>query len=106
MWRWIGEDTTFIPPSQSRCRSKPPSTYLQEKNELKDWESRARAAYIRRLGPTADQPSIDVDEAHGVVKLYNVNGVLGAYRITARRLRWDEKLPRQLHPKWNHEIGQ
>ena len=54
-------------------------------------EDRARAAYFRRFGSNADTPSVSVDETLGVVELHNVNGVLGAYRITDDGLRWDEK---------------
>jgi hypothetical protein len=59
-------------------------------------EERARVAYFRRVGTSADIPSVSVDESAGVVELHNVNGVLGAYRITDRGLRWDEKLAKQL----------
>ncbi len=45
----------------------------------------------------ADVPSVSVDERAGIVELYNVNGVLGAYRITPDgTLRWDEDLARKL----------
>jgi len=37
-----------------------------------------------------------VDESAGVVELYNVNGILGAYRVTDKGLRWDEKLAKRL----------
>jgi hypothetical protein len=63
---------------------------------MKTIEDRARAAYFRRFGPDADIPSVSVDETEGVVELYNVNGVLGAYRITDDGLRWDERLAKRL----------
>lgn len=63
---------------------------------MRSIEDRARAAYIRRFGSAADMPSIDVDEAAGVVELGNVHGMLGAYRITPSGLRWDEKLAKRL----------
>jgi hypothetical protein len=47
---------------------------------MRSLEDRARAAYFRRFGPEADIPSVSVDERAGIVELYNVNGVLGAYR--------------------------
>ena len=37
-----------------------------------------------------------MDETEGIVELYNVNGVLGAYRIADDRLRWDERLAKRL----------
>ena len=58
---------------------------------MRSLEDRARAAYQRRFGPDADQPSVSVDETAGIVELYNVRGVLGAYRITDRGLRWDQQ---------------
>ncbi len=63
---------------------------------MRSLEDRARVAYFRRFGPDADIPSVSVDETLGVVELYNVNGVLGAYRITDRGLRWDERLAKRL----------
>jgi hypothetical protein len=63
---------------------------------MRSLEDRARKAYFRRFGGDADQPSVSVDETEGVVELYNVNGVLGAYRITDDGLRWDEKLAKRL----------
>ena len=63
---------------------------------MKTIENRARAAYFRRFGPDADIPSVSVDETEGIVELYNVNGVLGAYRIADDRLRWDERLAKRL----------
>jgi hypothetical protein len=63
---------------------------------MKTIEDRTRAAYFRRFGPDADIPSVSVDETEGVVELYNVNGVLGAYRITDDGLRWDERLAKRL----------
>ena len=60
-------------------------------------EDRARAAYFRRFGSDADIPSVSVDETEGVVELSNVNGVLGAYRITPDgTLRWDGELAERL----------
>ena len=58
---------------------------------MRSLEDRARTAYWRRFGPDADIPSVSANETAGVVELYNVNGVLGAYRITDRGLRWDEE---------------
>ncbi len=63
---------------------------------MKRLEDRARIAYFRRFGADADMPSVSVDEMQGVVELSNVNGVLAAYRITKRGLRWDEKLTDRL----------
>jgi hypothetical protein len=64
---------------------------------MRNLEDRARAAYFRRFGADADIPSVSVDEAAGVVKLYNVNGGLGAYRITPDpTLRWDEDLAKRM----------
>jgi hypothetical protein len=64
---------------------------------MRNLEDRARAAYFRRFGPDADVPSVDVDDADGIVELSNVRGVLGAYRITPDgTLRWDEELARTL----------
>ncbi len=63
---------------------------------MKNLEDRARTAYWRRFGADADIPSVSVDETAGVVELYNVNRVLGAYRITDTSLRWDEKLAKRL----------
>jgi hypothetical protein len=63
---------------------------------MRSLEDRARAAYFRRFGPDADQPSVSVDETLGVVELHNVNGVLGAYRVTDKGLRWDERLAKKL----------
>jgi len=45
-------------------------------------------------------PSVKVDKTAGIVDLYNVNGVLGAYRIASDgTLRWDEDLARRLMPR-------
>ena len=63
---------------------------------MRSLEDRARAAYFRRFGPDADQPSVSMDETEGVVELHDVNGVLGAYRITDDGLRWDERLAKRL----------
>ena len=48
------------------------------------------------LGTLADIPSVDVDETEGIVELYNINGALGAYRVTNGGLRWDEDLVRRM----------
>jgi hypothetical protein len=63
---------------------------------MKTLEDRARLAYWRRFGDGAPIPSVDVDETEGIVELYNINGVLGAYRITDGGLRWDEELAKRL----------
>ena len=63
---------------------------------MKTIEDRARMAYFRRFGDGAPIPSVSVDDTEGVVELYNVNGVLGAYRITDTGLRWDEALAKRL----------
>jgi len=63
---------------------------------MKTLEDRARAAYFRRFGDGAPIPSVDVDETGGVVELYNINGVLGAYRITDSGLRWDDEMAKRL----------
>lgn len=63
---------------------------------MRSIEDRARAAYFRRFGSTAEMPSVDVDETKGIVELYNVRGILGAYRITDNGLRWDEELAKRL----------
>jgi hypothetical protein len=68
---------------------------------MKTIEDRARAAYFRRFGGDADIPSVSVDETEGVVELDNVNGVLGAYRITDRGLRWDEGLAKRLQREYD-----
>jgi len=69
---------------------------------MKSLEDRARIAYFRRFGPDADVPSVSVDERAGIVELYNVNGVLGAYRITSDgTLRWDEKTARELQREYD-----
>jgi len=62
---------------------------------MKIIENRTRAAHFRRFRCDADIPSVSVDEMAGVVELYNVNGVFGAYRITDRGLRWDETLAKE-----------
>jgi hypothetical protein len=70
---------------------------------MKTLEDRARAAYFRRFGTSADQPSVSVDENEGIVELSNVNGILGAYRITSDGgLRWDEQ--RLKRPQREREI--
>ena len=43
----------------------------------------------------APMPSVDVGETEGIVELYNIHGVLGAYRITSGGLRWDEELAKR-----------
>ena len=54
-------------------------------------------AYFKRFGNHAPMPSVDVDETQGVVELYNVNGVLGAYSIASdETLRWEEDLAKKL----------
>ena len=64
---------------------------------MRDFEDRARTAYFRRFGDDVPMPSVSADETEGVVELYNVNGVLGAYRITPDgTLRWDGKAARRL----------
>jgi hypothetical protein len=68
---------------------------------MKTIEDRARAAYFRRFGPDADIPSVSVDETEGVVELYNVNGVLGAYRIADDCLRWDDELAKKLQQDYD-----
>ena len=64
-------------------------------------ENRARMAYSRRFGNDAPIPSVSVDETEGVVELYNVNGVLGAYRITDKGLKWDAKLAKQIQREYD-----
>ena len=66
---------------------------------MRSFEYRARTAYFQRFGSGADMPSVSVDETAGVVELYNVRGVLGAYRITPSGLRWDEELAKRLQRK-------
>jgi hypothetical protein len=73
-----------------------PNTVTKRRTDMRSLEDRARTAYWRRFGDGADIPSVSVDETLGVVELYNVRGVLGAYRITDRGLRWDEKLAKRL----------
>jgi hypothetical protein len=69
---------------------------------MKNLEDRARIAYFRRFGPDADVPSVSVDERAGIVELYNVTGVLGAYRITPDgTLRWDEKVAARLQREYD-----
>jgi len=69
---------------------------------MRSLEDRAHAAYFRRFGDDADIPSVSVDERAGIVELYNVNGVLGAYRITPDgTLRWDEKLAARLQREYD-----
>ena len=68
---------------------------------MKNLEDRARVAYFRRFGGDADIPSVSVDETAGIVELYNVRGVLGAYRIADRGLRWDEKLAKRLQREYD-----
>jgi hypothetical protein len=69
---------------------------------MRSLEDRARIAYFRRFGPDADIPSVSVDERAGIVELYNVRGVLGAYRITPDgTLRWDEKLAAELQREYD-----
>jgi hypothetical protein len=69
---------------------------------MKRLEDRARIAYFRRFGDDADVPSVSVDERAGIVELYNVRGVLGAYRITPyRTLRWDENLEMELQREYD-----
>jgi len=68
---------------------------------MKNLEDRARVAYFRRFGGDADVPSVSVDETAGIVELYNVRGVLGAYRITDRGLRWDENLAKRLQREYD-----
>jgi hypothetical protein len=69
---------------------------------MKRLEDRARIAYFRRFGPDADVPSVSVDERAGIVELYNIRGVLGAYRVTADgTLRWDEKLAAGLQREYD-----
>jgi hypothetical protein len=63
---------------------------------MRSIEDRARLAYRRRFGPDADIPSVTADETAGIVELYNVRGVLGAYRIADRGLRWDDRLAKKL----------
>jgi hypothetical protein len=70
---------------------------------MKSIEDRARTAYFRRFGDHAPMPSVDVDETEGVVELYNVNGVLDAYRITPDgTLRWDGKAAMRLRRARDH----
>jgi hypothetical protein len=63
---------------------------------MKSLEDRARMAYRRRFGENAPIPSVNVDDVPGIIELYNVNGVLGVYRITKRGLRWDKRLAAKL----------
>jgi hypothetical protein len=69
---------------------------------MRSLEDRARIAYFRRFGPDADIPSVSVDERAGSVELYNVRGVLAAYRITPDgTLRWDETLAARLQREYD-----
>ena len=68
---------------------------------MKSLEDRARMAYRRRFGNDAPIPSVSVDETEGVVELYNVNGVLGGYRITDNGLTWDAKLAKWLQREYD-----
>ncbi len=63
-------------------------------------ERAARIAYHRRCGADAPIPSVDIDEVEGIVELHNVNGMLGAFRITNDgRLRWSPGLSRRCQRK-------
>ncbi len=64
-------------------------------DSLDSLERRAWRAYFRRFGPHAPVPRVWVNEAAGIVRLDNSNGVLGVFRITANGLRWSEALTKK-----------